>query len=144
VAYAEAYVKKKIHEVPGPPQLVDARPGIDFVRRLEDQDGRLGGRDETGTKIRLALEPAGSSSSTRTVATPGRAYKSLAKKAGGPRRPNARLGQLWRIDHAWAFNGTTVDRGAGAGDESLSLHAASTSNPKIDNTPLVIVTVLIA
>jgi hypothetical protein len=33
--------------------------GIDFVRRLKAQDGPLGGRDETGTKIRLALEPAG-------------------------------------------------------------------------------------
>jgi hypothetical protein len=32
---------------------------IPTIKRLEAQDGPLGGRDETGTKIRLALEIAG-------------------------------------------------------------------------------------
>ena len=32
---------------------------IPTIKRLEAQDGPLGGRDETGTKIRLALETAG-------------------------------------------------------------------------------------
>ena len=42
-------------------------PGIGFIpasviptiKRLEAQDGRLGGRSETGAKIRAALEAAG-------------------------------------------------------------------------------------
>jgi len=32
---------------------------IPTIKRLEAQEGPLGGRDETGTKIRLALESAG-------------------------------------------------------------------------------------
>ena len=32
---------------------------IPTIKRLEAQDGPLGGRDETGSKIRLALETAG-------------------------------------------------------------------------------------
>jgi predicted transcriptional regulator len=32
---------------------------IPTIKRLEAQDGPLGGRDETGTKIRSALEAAG-------------------------------------------------------------------------------------
>jgi predicted transcriptional regulator len=32
---------------------------IPTIKRLEAKDGPLGGRDETGTKIRLALENAG-------------------------------------------------------------------------------------
>jgi transcriptional regulator with XRE-family HTH domain len=32
---------------------------IPTIKRLEAQDGPLGGRDETGTKIRSALETAG-------------------------------------------------------------------------------------
>jgi predicted transcriptional regulator len=32
---------------------------IPTIKRLEAQDGPLGGRDETGTKIRSALESAG-------------------------------------------------------------------------------------
>jgi transcriptional regulator with XRE-family HTH domain len=36
-----------------------ATVSIPTIKRLEAQDGPLGGRDETGTKIRLALESAG-------------------------------------------------------------------------------------
>lgn len=32
---------------------------IPTIKRLEAQDGPLGGRNETGTKIRMALEAAG-------------------------------------------------------------------------------------
>jgi predicted transcriptional regulator len=32
---------------------------VPTIKRLEAQDGPLGGRDETGTKIRSALESAG-------------------------------------------------------------------------------------
>ncbi|MFY9835143.1 MAG: transcriptional regulator [Xanthobacteraceae bacterium] len=32
---------------------------IPTIKRLEAQDGPLGGRDQTGSKIRLALESAG-------------------------------------------------------------------------------------
>ena len=32
---------------------------IPTIKRLEAQDGPMGGRDETGTRIRLALESAG-------------------------------------------------------------------------------------
>jgi transcriptional regulator with XRE-family HTH domain len=36
-----------------------ANISIPTIKRLEAQDGPLGGRSETGTKIRLALETAG-------------------------------------------------------------------------------------
>jgi DNA-binding XRE family transcriptional regulator len=36
-----------------------AEVSIPTIKRLEAQDGPLGGRNETGTKIRLALESAG-------------------------------------------------------------------------------------
>jgi transcriptional regulator with XRE-family HTH domain len=32
---------------------------VPTIKRLEAQEGPMGGRDETGTKIRLALEAAG-------------------------------------------------------------------------------------
>lgn len=38
---------------------VAADVSIPTIKRLEAQDGPLGGRDETGSKIRLALEAAG-------------------------------------------------------------------------------------
>jgi transcriptional regulator with XRE-family HTH domain len=38
---------------------VAADVSIPTIKRLEAQEGLLGGRDETGTKIRLALEAAG-------------------------------------------------------------------------------------
>jgi transcriptional regulator with XRE-family HTH domain len=38
---------------------IAAGVSIPTVKRLEAQDGPLGGRSETGTKIRLALEAAG-------------------------------------------------------------------------------------
>lgn len=37
----------------------DAKVSIPTIKRLEAQDGLLGGRDETGTKMRSALEAAG-------------------------------------------------------------------------------------
>ena len=37
----------------------DADVSIPTIKRLEAQDGPLGGRDETGIKIRSALEAAG-------------------------------------------------------------------------------------
>src|SRR5215467_4548967 len=36
-----------------------ARISVPTIKRLEAQDGPLGGRDETGSKIRSALESAG-------------------------------------------------------------------------------------
>ena len=51
---------------------------------------------------------------------------------------------FWGIDHAWAFIGTTVDCGVGADDDPLSLHVASNSNTKIDNTTFAIVPPLTA
>jgi transcriptional regulator with XRE-family HTH domain len=36
-----------------------ANISVPTIKRLEAQDGPLGGRNETGTKIRLALENAG-------------------------------------------------------------------------------------
>jgi transcriptional regulator with XRE-family HTH domain len=36
-----------------------AKVSIPTIKRLEAHDGALGGRHETGTKIRLALETAG-------------------------------------------------------------------------------------
>ena len=36
-----------------------ARVSIPTIKRLEAEDGPLGGRNETGAKIRLALETAG-------------------------------------------------------------------------------------
>ena len=36
-----------------------AAVSIPTIKRLEAQDGPLGGRDDTGTKIRVALESAG-------------------------------------------------------------------------------------
>jgi transcriptional regulator with XRE-family HTH domain len=36
-----------------------ANVSIPTIKRLEAQEGLLGGRDETGSKIRLALEAAG-------------------------------------------------------------------------------------
>jgi DNA-binding XRE family transcriptional regulator len=36
-----------------------AEVSIPTIKRLESQDGPLGGRDETGIKIRCALESAG-------------------------------------------------------------------------------------
>jgi DNA-binding XRE family transcriptional regulator len=38
---------------------IAANVSVPTIKRLEAQDGPLGGRDETGTKIRLALETAG-------------------------------------------------------------------------------------
>jgi transcriptional regulator with XRE-family HTH domain len=38
---------------------VAADVSIPTIKRLEAQEGLLGGRNETGTKIRLALEAAG-------------------------------------------------------------------------------------
>ena len=38
---------------------VAAGVSIPTIKRLEAQDGPLGGRDETGSKIRSALESAG-------------------------------------------------------------------------------------
>jgi hypothetical protein len=38
---------------------IAADVSIPTIKRLEAQDGPLGGRDETATKIRLALETAG-------------------------------------------------------------------------------------
>jgi hypothetical protein len=43
------------------------------------------------------------------------------------------------IDHAWAFVGTSVDGSVDAGDDPLSLQAASNSNPKINKVPFTIV-----
>ena len=41
-------------------QLADAaQVSIPTIKRLEARDGVLGGRDETGSKIRMALEVAG-------------------------------------------------------------------------------------
>jgi hypothetical protein len=36
-----------------------ANVSVPTIKRLEAQDGPLGGRNETGRKIRLALESAG-------------------------------------------------------------------------------------
>jgi hypothetical protein len=41
----------------GTPAAADI--SVPTIKRLEPQDGPLGGRDETGDKIRLALESAG-------------------------------------------------------------------------------------
>ncbi len=37
----------------------EAEVSVPTIKRLEADDGPLGGRDETGNKIRLALETAG-------------------------------------------------------------------------------------
>jgi DNA-binding XRE family transcriptional regulator len=38
---------------------IEADVSVPTIKRLEADDGPLGGRDETGNKIRLALEAAG-------------------------------------------------------------------------------------
>ena len=46
------------------------------IKRLEAKDGPLGGRDKTGTKIRLALETAEVNSSMKTAVAGGCGYGS--------------------------------------------------------------------
>jgi transcriptional regulator with XRE-family HTH domain len=65
-------------------QLADAAAvSIPTIKRLESQDGPLGGRDETGAKIRLALETAGVEFTNGDQ--PGvRLTRAAAARAAGP------------------------------------------------------------
>jgi len=52
------------------------------IKRLEAQDGPLGGRSDTGTKIRLALEAAGVQFIDENGGGPGVRLRKRASKRG--------------------------------------------------------------
>ena len=58
-AYQLGSLKPHVHAWSQEQLAAAADVSIPTIKRLEAQDGPLGGRDDTGSKIRLALETAG-------------------------------------------------------------------------------------
>jgi predicted transcriptional regulator len=59
-----------------------AEVSIPTIKRLEAQDGPLGGRNETGSKIRFALEAAGVEFIDENGGGPGVRLRQRQKKKG--------------------------------------------------------------
>src|ERR1700691_1296174 len=73
---------------------VAADVSIPTIKRLEAQEGLLGGRNETGTKIRLALEAAGIEFIDENGGGPGVRLRKRPQKRGEGRwdsDPNCQL-----------------------------------------------------